>query len=428
MILRNYQEKLINSARHSFATHKRPLCVLPCGGGKTVCFADMAYRHVNKSQYNYVWFLVHRQELIDQTLAVINHSQIMVAMVQTVSRDATRYKRPTMIIFDEAHHATATTWGRIVDAFPDVPMIGLTATPCRLDGTGLGSVFDCLVEGVGAEWLIENKYLAPYDYYAPRIFADMVPTDKGADYDQQAVAEWYEKRKIWGEVSQYIDKTRKTIVYCPSVAFSKRLAVEIGGTHFDGDTPNNERKKIVEDFRNGKIRVLCNVDLIGEGFDVPDCDCVMLLRPTKSLGLYIQQSMRCLRYTANKRAIIYDFVGNVYRHGMPTDKQEWSLDGKIRCKNPNAEPDITARQCEDCYRVYKGISRFCPYCGHDNGKTQKEIEQDKEAELVAIKKVEKREQGMAQSINELVAIGRKRGYKNPYYWAKQVMLGRRRSV
>lgn len=441
MKLRDYQKELVKSVRNSFSEgHSKPLVVLPCGGGKTVCFADMANKHIQKNTaQNNVWFLVHRQELIDQTLETfekfgIPTGSIFVGMVQTLAskiRRGIQLEIPTLIIFDEAHHATAKTWQSIVDYFEGVPMIGLTATPSRMNGESLGHIFDDLVLGADEEYLMKNKYLADYDYYAPKIMKQDFEI-RGSDFDQQKVADMFEKKKIYGDVIKYIKPEHKTIVYCPNIAFSEQLAEMIpGAVHFDGGTPKEERRQIVKEFKEGKIRALLNVDLIGEGFDVPDCDCVVLLRPTMSYTLYIQQSMRALRPKPDERkAVIYDLVGNVFRHGLPTDPKQWSLNKKTRPRNPSGEVDIIVRTCEKCLLTYSGTRPICPYCGHDNKKTRRQIEQEKQEELEKIEKIEKRnkkiEQGLARSYNELVKLGKKRGYKNPQFWAKKVMKSRHR--
>jgi len=415
MPLRPYQIDIINKCRQAFLKgYKRPLIVLPCGGGKTHCFAYMAHQHKGKT-----WFLVHRKELLDQAKNIVGENDnIYIGMVSKPGPF-----EPTMIIFDEAHHATAKTWQKIINAHPNAYIIGLTATPCRLDGSPLGQIFDCLIEGVTANWLISYNYLSPFNYYAPSINA-ITPEIKGQEFDVNSIEY---KRKIYGDVSKYISD-KKTIIYCPNIAFSMQIAEQVGGVHFDGNTPKKERDRIINDFRTGKIKILCNVDLIGEGFDVPDCECVMLLRPTMSTALYIQQSMRCLRYVPNKVATIYDFVGNCHRHGLPTDEREWSLSKKIKTRNSSGVPDIITRMCGKCYRVYSGIKPICPYCGFDNHKTQKQIEVEKEIELQQIKKVERREQGMARDLQSLIELGKKRGYKNPYYWAKKIMEGRYKNV
>lgn len=429
MKLRKYQEESIEATRDLFRKHnKRVLTVLPCGAGKTVEFAYMCNNHKG-----YVWFLVHRKELITQARdTFINNNisldNVMINMVQTVTRHIDDYKKPTMIIFDEAHHSTSKTWTRIIDAFPDVPIIGLTATPARLDGRPLGDIYQAMTIGISARKLIELGYLSEYDYYAPRINLEDAKWEiKGSDYDMQSVESSFDKSHIYGDVLKYIKPERKTIIYCPTIKFSKALCENIpGAVHFDGDTPDDERKQIVEDFRTGKIRVLSNVNLIGEGFDCPDCDCVILLRPTMSVSLYIQQSMRCLRPAPNKRAIIYDLVGNVFRHGLPDDDREWSLTKKL--KRQNNVDSLPIRECSHCFRVYPGHQRICPYCGFDNGKTKKEIEIEQQAELERItelkKKQERMEVGMCKDFQSLVALGKRRGYKNPTYWANTILQAR----
>jgi superfamily II DNA or RNA helicase len=394
----------------------------------------MADQHIKIKPDNSVWFLVHRRELIDQTERTfrdfgIPTERVLIGMVQTVSRNPGKYQRPTLIIFDECHHATAKTWTRIINAFPDVPVVGLTATPARTDGTGLGAVFDSLVLGPSAEELMEKGYLCKYDYYAPKTTDIFALKNRGADYDMQDLSEQFMKSKIYGDVKKYLDPRRKTIIYCPSIELSKQLAAQLPGVvHFDGNTPDKQRAEIVRRFRDGEISALSSVDLIGEGFDVPDCDALILLRPTKSTILYIQQSMRCLRPAPGKRAVIYDMVGNCFRHGLPTETREWSLTGRVSCRNESAEPDILVRQCKNCLRVYSGTGRVCPYCGTNNGLTRKEIEQDEKAELERIEKIERRdkrrEQGRAETLEELIAIGRSRGYKNPVFWARMVYNSR----
>lgn len=421
MELRNYQLDLINNTRLAIREgRKRILCVLPCGAGKTICFAYMAARHKG-----YVWFLVHRQELVDQAIDTfdtfnIPRDNIYIGMVGTALKKAPH--EPTMIIFDEAHHCTAKTWQNIINTYPNIYIIGLTATPLRLDGSPLGNIFTKLVVGADSNWLIEHKYLCEYDYYAPNINI-MTPKIKGSDYD---VADIQYESRIYGDVKKYLTGN-KIIIYCPNIAFSQALASEVGGVHFDGNTPKTERKQIIHDFRVGKIKILCNVDLIGEGFDVPDCDSVILLRPTMSLALYIQQSMRCLRPAPNKRATIYDLVGNCYRHGLPTDSRSWSLTQKHICRHSD-DQEVVSRMCSNCYRVYSGSNPICPYCKHDNGKTRKQLEIEKKAELERIEKIEKRKRrqqvGMSKDYDSLVALARKRGYKSPEWWARMILKSR----
>lgn len=445
MKLRDYQDTFLNQLRLKLSKTKNILSVLPCGAGKTVLFAYIANNHIKLNDNNEVWFIVHRRELIDQAKSTfeefnIQSDRIKIFMVQSLSnmiKKGLELKEPTMIIFDESQHCTSNTWLRIINSYPKAYKIGLTATPCRLDGTGLGNVFDEMLVGVSAKYLINNGYLAPYDYYAPKLSINAQDLKiKGSDYDSTYTTELFEKSKIYGDVvSNYIRlaKGRKSILYAPSIEFSNKICVEfqsygINAVHFDGNTPSKERDRIIKDFRDGKIDILSNVDLIGEGFNVPDCECCLLLRPTMSLGLYIQQSMRCMRFKENKRAIIIDYVGNCFRHGLPDDDREWSLKGKMKCLNESADKDIISRECNKCHRVYSGIAPICPYCGNDNHKTRKQIEQEEQAELEKITKIEKKnkrkEVGMTKSLEDLVKLGKSRGYSNPYYWARCVWNSR----
>lgn len=429
---------MIDDTRASFKKgSKRPLAVLPCGAGKTICFADMAIKHTAKDPNNKVWFLVHRQELIDQTIETfekigVKPDDIFVGMIQTLSsriRRGIEVGKPTLIIIDEAHHAKAKTWKRVIDHFVDVPIVGLTATPIRKDGQSLADIFDSLIEGDNATKLINDGWLADYDYYAPPV-AVMEFKMKGIDYDLDDVTAQLLKSKVYGKVDEYIDRSRKTIVYCPSIKVSQAVAEHVGGVHLDGDTPKQKRRQIVKDFKDGKISILTNVDLIGEGFDVPDCDVVIELRPTQSLSLYIQQTMRALRPKQGKRATIYDLVGNVYRHGLPTNYNSWSLTQGKKVRNPSGDPDVVVRRCQKCLLVYEGTNARCPYCDHNNGRTRTEIETEERIRLEKIEKFEKTkariEVGSTRDYESLVALGRQRGYKNPQYWAKMIIASRKR--
>ncbi len=334
------------------------------------------------------------------------------------------------VLVHNCQHSTSKTYLRLINKFPNAYFLGLTATPCRLSGKPLGDIFQYMVSAITTEDLIKQGYLAQYDYYAPKTNADFTKVKiKNGDYDTEEIEKVMDNKKIYGNIIEEYKKlanNKKTIIYCASISYSKKIEKlfndnGFSAKHFDGTTPKNERDQIIEDFRNNKIKILTNVDLIGEGFDVPDCECCLLLRPTQSLSLYIQQSTRCLRPNGDKRAIIIDFVGNVFRHGMPTENREWSLNQKITCQNRSGERDILTRQCRNCFKVYQGTNRICPYCGFDNGKTRKELKEEQKAELERIEKIEKKkrkEETRNKSYEELVKIGYQRGYKNPEYWAK----------
>ena len=435
MPLREYQNQLIMDVRRSYPNGKHAPCiVLPCGGGKSVIVAEIARKTTEKG--NHVLFIVHRKELCDQIRATftawgVDMSRCMIGMVQTVTRHLDSIYPPALIITDENHHSKAESYRRIYDAFPKARRIGVTATPVRLDGSGLGDVNDDLVIGVSAKWLIENHYLAPYDYYAPSM-ADLtnVRTVHG-EFDTKGAEQVMLKRAVFGDVISHYRQLadgRKAICYCTTIRHSQAMAeafhkAGISAAHLDGETPKADRDTIIERFRSGEIQVLCNVDLISEGFDVPDCSCAILLRPTKSLTLYIQQSMRCMRYQPDKRAVIIDHVGNYARHGLPDEDRHWDLTSKKETKKKQ-EKDVPIKQCNACFRVFppkdeKG-NRYteCPFCGAPLPKSSRELEEDAAATLQRIESITLTYDSPndCNSYQELLAYARRKGYKKGWAW------------
>ena len=439
--LRTYQQDIINKTYQvMLAGSKRPIVVLPCGGGKTVVFAYLASQTQKKG--NNVWFLVHRRELLDQTKETFTRfnipiDNIFIGMVATVANRLDKYDPPDLIVFDECQHCAAATWQRIIDHHPQAWLIGLTATPCRLDGKPLGAIFDKLVLGPTVQDLINLNYLSPYKYLAPSI-ADLTDLKiKGSDYDREQAAGMMMQRAIYGDVIKHWREHAngyQTIIYCTTIKHSQAVAdafqaAGIRAQHFDGTTPAQERRQIVADFRDKRITVLCNVDLIGEGFDVPDCWCCVLLRPTMSTGLFIQQSGRALRPQAGKTAIILDHVGNYVRHGLPATDRDWSLSDKLpQQKEYREDGQLTVRQCEMCYTVFETGPDKCPVCGYPVAKTQEEIKNIEEIKLKEITEQQAKQQrqqyryeeSQARSYQDLLIIAKSRGYNRgwAYHRAK----------
>lgn len=435
MELRPYQKEIISKIGKALRVYKSPVVVLPCGGGKSVICADIAKQATEKEKQ--VLFLVHRIELVDQIKSTFSNYGVDlqlcdIKMVQS-SKNLTRSY--DLILTDESHHSTCRTYQNIYRKFPNALRVNVTATPCRTDGRGLGETCDYLLETVNAKWLIENKYLAPFEYYMPKIMIDFSNLKKVAgEYVDQT--QLFDKPRIYGDIFKYYRQGKKAICYCSSIEHSQKVANEfnqrgIPAKHLDGGVDKQTRKQIIEDFRTGKVMVLCNYSLIAEGFDVPDCDMVLLLRKTASLNLFIQMTMRCMRYKEGKTAIILDFCGNAYEHGLPDEDRKWSLDAKKKIQtNTSSEPDVVARTCKQCFKTYSGTNPICPYCHADNGKTQKQLEQDEKEELERIQKIErqkkKQEQAQAKTFEELLKIGVERGYKNPSWWASKIIQNRRR--
>lgn len=432
MNLRPYQSDLFNAMRHSLATgHHRITCVAPCGSGKSVIIQQIIHSAALKN--NTVLVLCHRREIIDQlTERLAPYPNATVGMVQTITRRLNQTPEPSIIIIDEAHTAKSASYMRILEHFNRSYALYFTATPQRTDGKGFADIADDMVDSVSVRWLIDNGFLTPFEYYAPKTLLDASQlTVTAGEYDSKQATALLEKPKIYGDVltcyRKYADGL-KTIVYCSSVEHSEKTAqafndAGITAAHIDGKTPKQTRADIIRKFRTGEITVLCNYSLIVEGFDVPDAGCVICLRPTQSLIVHIQSVMRCMRIAPGKdRAVILDMVGNYERLGLPDDDREWSLNGRDKRTRHKTENTVKARVCENCFRTYSGSGAVCPYCGHNNGKTRAEIERDEKAELERItaenRKQKRMEVGRARTLDDLKRIARERNYAPG--WAYQM--------
>lgn len=430
MPLRPYQNDLVEETRKAWREgYKAPCIVLGCGGGKSCIVAEIARRTTQNNKH--VLFLVHRQELVQQIFRTfvnwgVNMAYCNIMMVQTATRRLKKMKKPALIITDENHHSLAQSYKRIYEYWSDVLRVGVTATPVRLNGDGLGDVNDKLIVGVSTKWLIEHDCLAPYDYYAPNV-ADLTGLHiKMGEFAVADIENAMIKKAVFGDVIKYymqLANGKKSVCYCSSVKHSEATAdafrnAGISAQHIDGTTPPTKRKQIIDDFRIGKITILCNVDLISEGFDVPDCECVILLRPTQSLTLYIQQSMRCMRYQPYKRAIIIDHVGNYARFGMPDDDREWTLEkrqhNKKKEQTENAEK---VKQCPECFYTFAApppsIEIKCPHCSYIFPQVERTLLPEENVNLVKIEgfRLDFSTKDDCQSYSDLVKFGKKKGYK-----------------
>jgi superfamily II DNA or RNA helicase len=430
LILRPYQSDVLLRTREAFRQgFHRPLVVLPCGAGKTVLFAYMAAQSQAKGKT--VWFLVHRKELLDQTIATferfgIQLKTIHIGMIATYANHPERYPKPDFIIFDEAHFSMAHTWQKLINLYPDAYIVGLTATPCRLDGKPLGATYDTMIVGITTKELIKQGYLSKYRYFAPSV-ADLSGLKrKGSDFDPDSASELLMQRAVYGDVIEsYREYANglQTICYCSSIKHSIAMADEfykagIKAVHFDGNTPAAERKQIVQDFRDKKIQVLCNVDLISVGFDVPDCWCCILLRPTMSTALHIQQAGRALRPQPGKTAIILDHVGNYTRHGLPDDSREWSLNSNLKPRQQyKSDGTLAVRQCAECYFTFPSGPDKCPNCGAEIKKTRQEIENIKKIHMEEVKQAYR--QKVAAAVREKSDISECRNLSEIMAWCKQ---------
>lgn len=443
LLLRDYQRDLLVKTVDAFKNgYRRPLIIAPCGAGKSYLFAEMIRRTDGE-----VLILTHRQELKrqhEELLRELGITNARVSMILTEANRLGKYEKPSLIVADEAHLSRSNSWVKVIEYY-NTYTVGLTATPCRLDGKPLGDIYDILIEGVDVKWLIENKRLAPYEYYAPTLVDTSGLRVVGGDYVISDLDKLMSERAIYGDVITNYRKfaeNEQAIVYCVSVRHARDTSdafnhAGIRSAILSADTPSRERQQVMDDFRSGLITVLVNVGIISEGVSIDNVSCCMLLRPTESVALGIQQMMRCMRYKPGKTAKIIDFVSNYVRVGLPDENREFSLDKPLKRKNElNKNGDFYIRCCPECFLTFK-TAPVCPYCGAEYPLHPREIKAHEDIELQRITEVEaakveeakkkaRVEQGRAQSYEELVKLGRSRGYKNPAFWAAQVIRGRKK--
>ncbi len=441
--LRDYQQRLFEKTKQAFANgYHRPLVVAPCGAGKSYIFAKMAEKTAGE-----VLVLTHRRELKQQHETLLRNTGILnarVEMVLTEKNHLEEHSPPRLIILDEAHLSRSNSWVKVIEHYKS-PCVGFTATPCRLDGKPLGDIYDTLIEDVSVRELIANKRLAPYEYYAPTTVNTDGVRSMAGDFVISELEKIMCEKAIYGDViSAYnlLAMGERTIAYCVSVKHAQAMADEfraagITAEAVSNQTPPAKRRNIMQAFREGEITVLCNVGIISEGVSIDEVSCCLLLRPTESHALYWQQAMRCMRYLPGKTAKIIDCVGNYTRNPMPNEDVRWSLtESQKRKARFTEEGNFLVRVCPNCFMTFR-TAPICPYCGTKYPLHPKEIQKKKEIELKMItdeeadkiaeaKRKARQQQGRAKSFPELVAIGKERGYKNPSWWAMQVLKGRTR--
>lgn len=400
--LRGYQVQVVQRLRLAFRQAQRVLCVLPTGGGKTVVASWLIDSATAKG--NRVLFLAHRAELIDQASAKLDafgvphgvikagHERqdlsqaVQVASVQTLVRRLPRLTAPDLalwggqvpgwavpfdlIVVDECHHTCAGSYQRVLDAYPDAKVLGLTATPYRLDGQGLGDHFEHLEVGAHVPDLIQAGWLVPTRTFAPPPPAALgqVHTTAG----EYSVGEAADVLNTVGPRAEIVATWQRraagrlTVAFCCTVAHAEAVAEAfraqgVAAAAIDGDTPQARRDEVLRDLAAGRLKVVCNCALLTEGWDLPACAAVILARPTQSRALWRQMVGRGMRSAAGKTdCVILDHAGNVHRFGTPDDADgyslqdvvpvEYDLGGKAIC------PNALCAALVDAY-LFK-----CPHC------------------------------------------------------------------
>lgn len=399
--LRDYQEELIQEVRTSMSKGNRSIIVQsPPRTGKTVTMAEIARLTTRNGKR--CLFLVHRKEIISQAMNTFEIQQcdmnlVDFMMIQTAYRRVERMPKYDVIFVDEAHHALAKTYQTVLTAYPGAIKLLFTATPIRTGKRQLDEIADDIVLGRSIRQLTKEGNLSPFKYYSVD-YVDKSKLKKSStgDYTNDSMENSLNS-KIYGDVVKHYQKYAsgmQAVLYCYSVESAKEFAEifnseGISAVEVDGSTPSDLRDEYVEKFRNSEIKIMTNVNLFTEGLDLPNVDCVIMVRPTASLALYLQFAMRCLNPREGKEAVIIDHVGNWQRFGLPNEDRNWAEtirseeEGEKR-KKKNKE-EIKAKQCPVCTQVIptKDITdNICPYCGSSMS-TENEPEFE-EAELIEI--------------------------------------------
>ena len=396
MELRKYQENAIENLRNVLlAGNRKPVMVLPTGGGKSIIFGQLIRNVVDKG--NKVLWLVHRRNLVLQMKDVLNSfdiepglimsgyessldNQVQLGTIQTYARrlklrdlDLNNFFIDAdILLVDEAHRSLSKQYREIVDLYLSKIIIGCTATPMGASGRGMGEVYNAIVDIVDVEQLTKEGYLSPARYFAPYTPDLSGVSVKMGDYVVKELEEKTNKAKLNGDIVENwlkLGENRKTIVFAVNVRHSIAVCEAfnnqgIPAEHLEARSTDEEREEVFKRMEKGKTTVICNVGLYQEGLDVPDVSCIIMARPTKSLGLYRQCCGRGLRISKeHEDCLILDHGGVIEQNGFLDEKITWTLDGKtVAYQKPKEAKEKAKAECTVCGLIFEKVSK-CPDCG-----------------------------------------------------------------
>ena len=411
--------------------------------------AEIARRTTKNN--NRVMFLIHRKEVLDQAVKTfkeqgVNPNLLTAGMVQTLTRRVDKLPVPDVILVDEAHHALAKSYQRILKQFPKAVVLLFTATPHRTGRMQLDQIADDIIVGQSIHELTDKGFLAPFRYFQPPndFNRNLLKRSSTGDFTNESMQEAM-STKIFGHiVKQYkrIASGMQAVVYTYSIDSAHKIAAEfneagITARSVNGKTPQDMRDRIVRMFRDQRIKILVNVNLFTEGVDLPNVDCVIMARPTASLALYLQFSMRCLNPRPGKTAIIIDHANNFKTFGYPDDDRDWKQaikSGKQKSKTLLTDPGLAIVTCDYCFAVVRASEvkdGKCPICGkpikvHEakpvsdvdlveaSKERQKAIHEIVKSDL--LKSVANKKVNELHSMKELQAYAKLHSYKPGWAW------------
>ena len=356
-MLRDYQIDICSRVSEAFEHHRSVMVQMPTGTGKTMVLAELVKRLMMKDEGIRILIVAHRRELIEQIKATIKRMKmdsrnITVESIQTISRriDALDFI-PSLVVIDEAHHALAKTYKMMWETWPDVKFLGLTATPCRLNGKGFTDLFDILVQSWDIPTFIKAKWLSTYDFMSikadsrtQQLISSLKKRGADGDYQVKEMDAVLNKRpsieRLYNCVTEFA-RNRKGFVYAINIDHARSIAeyYQSQGVHavaIDSHTPVKERERLISSFRSGELQVLVNVDIFSEGFDCPDVEFIQLARPTLSLAKYLQMVGRGLRPSKGKKnCMIIDNVGLYRVFGLPSQIWDWqsAFEGRMKMRD-----------------------------------------------------------------------------------------------
>lgn len=484
-VLRAYQKRIVKeTSEHYQAKRLAVLMQLPTGGGKTRTAGYIVEKYSATGRQ--VLWLVHRDELLMQAAMTfaengIQHrivasksserairaeefrefarcyvndkALVVVASIQTIVRRKGKlpWLQPSQIVADEAHLSLSATWREVISWWPEARLLGLTATPTRLDKQSFarteGGLYDELVIGPPPGELMAQGSLAQYEVYAPPISfkVGVKQKIKGGDFDPKTLEQEFDTPVIYGDVIDHYRQYshgKPAIAFCPTVAVSERFAQAFRDAGYraialDGQTDDAIRRRSLKQLASGEMDVIFSVSIVVEGTDVPYATTAMWLCRTMSLSKYLQGTGRVLRpHPMKKHAIIMDFVGVTKLHGYPDDEREWSLSGEVKRSRAANGDDVKVQTCPSCFALHPPAPE-CPRCGHEySAKERREIEQvagtlvrvsaeqkeaerrQREAEKEAERRKRRSQEGQAKTLEDLIELAKERGYQYPVQWAK----------